>query len=295
MSYKDTPNGRAAFNTGSRKRRSTAPQRRQRLRLAVRVDTRTVRQSPACSRTWPVDWDYCNQCVTQLHGTERIERIAWLVPVSRCARHDAHSGVPGAATAAVLVACQLKCASDLPSRPEVRLGLKILRSFLSVVSAHAGCGHLIPDVGVLGWWPADEVGIDRAVRAAGAVLQTNPLRAFCGVSYGIGIAMSGGGLVSGSAEVVLRDPTALSVHLASLAAPQRVLVAEEVYRHAVERFDFRGVGIIVPRAEPLLGPTFELLGPKAERSGTTPSPASGTARSSTRWSIRSPASALRSP
>lgn len=81
------------------------------------------------------------------------------------------------------------------------------------------------------------------------------------VSFGIGVALS--------AEACSSAETgALAFRLASLARANAVLVSEVTYRRAVDRFDFCGVGPVVPRSDPLPGPVFELLGPKPERSGT---------------------------
>jgi len=152
----------------------------------------------------------------------------------------------------------------VPSSQDFRLAAEFLESFTGAVAAHGANSQAIAGRGTLGCWAADEIGCDSAVRAAAAMLRPTPVVAntFGHVSFGIGIA------VSGDTGRTYRDTLALAFRLAAAAERNCVLVAGEAYERTVDQFDFRGLTVAAPKADPLPVAVFQLLGPKPPRSGT---------------------------
>ena len=235
------------------------------------VEVRPGRQCPGCGRRWPSDWDYCLECAVWLGGREVTGRLIRLVPAageSLGALADPRSpAAPGRIEAWVLVlACEVRGESELPARYEVDRARALFRTVRGAVATHGGAAHLVARAGIIGRWTGEPEGADRAVRAGATILRAlgpwgqGHRSGVVGVSLGLGIATAEGEGGTGAVCAAFR--------LASLAEPNGGLVSQAVYRHTVERFDYRGVAPPVPRADPLPGPVFELLGPKPERSGS---------------------------
>jgi hypothetical protein len=142
----------------------------------------------------------------------------------------------------------------------------MLRAAAAAIAAHGGTVGVLAGAGITGLW-RHGAGLDGAPRAASAILRApgEPGDPRGGrLSVGIGIAASEGGSASPPAAVDL------AFRLAALAAPDSALVSQVVYERTREWFDYRGVGPVVPRSDPLPGPVFALLGAKPERSGSRP-------------------------
>jgi hypothetical protein len=233
-------------------------------RLPVRARTieRVIRVCPVCHQYWPADWEMCPNCAVYLGGTERIEHITYVVP--RNAGGPGGAANEGAGTGAIL-ACRLRCETPSPSEDDLQAGRDIFQRTHDAIEDHDGRYRASPDIGVIGCWSAEDLGL--ALRAASAIIgAATPARASGArrdvrLITGIGIALA--------TDVDAPEAAArFAYRLADLAMPGTVLVSHDVYGRTVERFDYRGVGPAVPHADPLPGPVFRLLGPKPERSGT---------------------------
>lgn len=223
------------------------------LSLQVRIERRPARRCPACRQTWPSDWEYCAHCNVWLPGTERADRRALLVPSG-----SGRSLTPGDNGDRLVLACEIRCPSELPSSEDLRQGRKLLRAFVAAIAASGGTARVVRGAGVTGSW-CDDLGSASAAAAA-AVVGAKKIGSLSArrVRFGIGISSTGGH----------PDVQDLAFRLASLAGSDSVLVCEETYRRTRQRFDYRGVGPIVPRSDPLPGPAFQLIGAKLERSGS---------------------------
>ncbi|GEM_PF-2194811 len=255
------------------------------LGLLPRIETRIVRECVRCHCRWPADWEICPNCAISLLGTDRPDRLIYLVPadpsrlVPRAGERSPDEGMGRTADEAViagaghgplvLLACRVRCGSEVVREEDLRVGGEIFRRAMSLVDSHGGQGHVVAGVGVIATWSAEESGVDPALRAAGAIIgapeiQLDRGRRLSGderVSVGIGIT-------SGRAIDARERGTRLAFRLADLAIPRAVLVSYGIYAHTVDRFDYRGVSPAVPRSDPLPELVFRLLGPKPERSGT---------------------------
>lgn len=229
------------------------------VQVELRVDRRRVRQCPGCRHTWPVDWEYCPQCAVWLPGTERMESSTRVVPVRGIAQG-------GLMPTALALACEVRCDDAAPTAAALQSAHRLLSSATRAVAAFGGRAYLDPSAGLIGAWDAPASNADAAVSAAEVILAELPPsaqpRPLAGTRIGIGIAaMEGGNAQSIELE-------ALAFRLATLASHDTVLVSYGVYLQTREWFDYQGVSPPVPRADPLPGPVFQLLGPKPERSGS---------------------------
>jgi hypothetical protein len=253
--------------------------------LSPHIETRIVRECVRCHCRWPADWEMCPNCAISLLGTDRPERLVHLVPagpsrvVPRAGERAPDDEVGGTADEAVfagtghgplvLLACRVRCGSEVVREEDLQAGGEIFRRAMSLADSHGGRGHVVAGVGVIAAWSAEESGVDPALRTAGAIagapeIQLDRVRRLGGdgrVSVGIGIT-------SARAIDARERRTRLAFRLADLAIPQAVLVSHGIYAHTVDRFDYQGVSPAVPRSDPLPELVFRLLGPKPERSGT---------------------------
>jgi hypothetical protein len=231
-----------------------------------RVETRPVRRCPACRATWPVDWDYCAACAVWLPGTESMEQMVRLVPGDQAVTLGSprfHSSEMTAAPGTAL-ACEIRTDTERPSRGDLRRGTEMLRAMATAIIAHGGAAARVADAGVCGLWSLG-AGPEPASRAATTILRAPGERGGLRggrLSVGIGIAASEGDTACPPAAVDL------AFRLATLAAPDSALVSQTVYERTRDWFDYRGVGPVVPRSDPLPGPVFVLVGAKPERSGS---------------------------
>jgi type II secretory pathway predicted ATPase ExeA len=164
----------------------------------------------------------------------------------------------------LVLACEIRTSTDLPTSEALRQGAEVVRAILEMIRAFGGAARLVPQTGVIGCWELGDDHADAMVRAAAAAVRSRVSDGHRAVSdsqvnFGIGIA---------GAEGVQVDARLLAVRLSELASPGSALVSDTVYRLTRERFDYRGVGPVVPRSDPLPGSVFQLVGPKPERSGT---------------------------
>jgi hypothetical protein len=166
------------------------------------------------------------------------------------------------------LACEVRCDGTSATAEALREGHRLLSAATRAVTAFAGGVRVVQGAGVIGTWDAAASNADAAVNAAEAILAELPRpaqpRPRAGIRIGIGIAAIEGG----NAQSI--EPEALAFRLATLALHDTVLVSHGVYFQTREWFDYQGVAPPVPRAEPLPGLAFQLLGPKPERSGSRP-------------------------
>jgi len=213
-----------------------------------------------------------------LGGTERPERITYLVPCATAApgaedptrrdtppADDATSAGQRLHPAGVLLACRLRCSTEMVSDEELQVGRETFETALSIAEDHGGRALAATGIGVAAAWDSGPESMDRALRAAVAIAAGQPRSARMQhhqarerVYLGVGVAGAG----------AQDAPARLAFRLADLAPPCASLVSHEIYESTVDRFDYQGVSPPVPRAAPLPGPVFRLLGPKPERSGT---------------------------
>jgi len=231
--------------------------------LVVRVETRPVRRCPACRGSWPFDWEYCWHCNVWLPGNEATERRILLVPVDTGHAVADPPALPEAREPLVL-ACEVRCPTELPSPEDLREGREIFQAFTATIADFGGVVRVVPNAGAAGDWRGGPRHVDAALRAVVAAVQASARDGSQSarerrVTFGIGIAAGGGPTFSA---------TQLAFRLCSLANPDTALVCRATYESTRQRFDYRGVGPIVPHSDPLPELVFQLVGPKPERSGS---------------------------
>jgi hypothetical protein len=235
--------------------------------VEARTGERPVRCCPACRAVWPIDWEYCARCAVWLPGNESVDRRTRLVPVVMDTRRaEVTAGAPPTASDTLVLACEVRSPVARPRPEALRRGEALLHAVTAIIGAHGGAPRIALGAGVLGLWRRDDAAV--VARSAAAIVRAARERDRTGepdrrLSLGLGIAPGGP-----AASPVESATSAL--RLASLATADLPLVSEAVYAATRDWFDYRGVGPAVPHSDPLPGLVFELLGLKAERSGSWP-------------------------
>jgi AAA ATPase domain len=226
-------------------------------KLKIHSEVITVRECPRCGSRWPADWDYCQSCAVWLVGNEREERSTTIVP-SAGARIT-----PQLDVGETLIAAEIRHGSTSDALTQLNRARDLLEGAMTAITAHEGHGEWIRDRGIVGHWTDPRSGTEQAARAICATMaepSEHSTRIHRESSLGVGVVLA-------NQSKCADHPLNRAFRLASLAHPNRAFFSRYAYEQVVERFDFHGVQPVVPRAEHL-EPTFELLGPKPERSGT---------------------------
>jgi hypothetical protein len=233
--------------------------------VEVSIETRVVRRCPVCRDKWPFDWEYCPHCVVWLPGHESADRLTRIVPVGDGSACDAPADV--SKHGQITLAVEVRFATERPPAEDLRRSLEFFRSADALIARHAGCSVLSPRTGLIGRWASTGGSIDAAVRAAAGMLRTEARGGLVSrgglLSVGIGLFAVADIQIGASGEVAVH-----AARLASLTNRDAVLVSSAVYERTRARFDYRGVVPVTPHSRPLPGPVFELVGAKAERSGS---------------------------
>lgn len=218
--------------------------------VEVCIERRPARRCPTCRRSWPADWDYCADCAVWLPGHEYVERLVRLVP------HATRGGDPlpkGEHGDAVILVAEVRSDTEVVTPRDLARAREFFGLVEEVARAYRRAVASIPEIGLAAGW-TDESRADEALRAAAEITKRIVDRRGR-ITLSMGIASGAAGL-------------AAAVRLAALARPDWPLVSEPVYARTVDRFDFCGVMPVVPKAAPLPGPVFELVGVKPPTSGT---------------------------